>query len=329
LLAATVNSGVFSSADTGRTWVQINSGLTENNIKKVYYYNGKKYIISNSGVIYSSSLSPTPWMSINTGLPSGVIPTSLTFNGTELILGTFGNGVFTKNENTGSWTSINMGLSNLNVTSVTTNGFKIFVGTDGSGVFVSDFPIVNWSQTSPTVISHTTLMGLDGNKIQAMAYNAGYVFASYRGGLLASSDNGITWIAGGNQFNLPSYTSVNKITFVTTRVFVTTENNCLYSNSLSELPSLVTQIKEYTNSNLTGTIYPNPTNDELFVDLKDIKEFVTQISLYDYVGKLIQVIKPNKFDDLITISLNNMACGVYTIHIKTDKGVISKKVIKQ
>jgi hypothetical protein len=35
-------------------------------------------------------------------------------------------------------------------------------------------------------------MDLNGFRIQELAYYAGYVFASYKGGLLATSDNSMT-----------------------------------------------------------------------------------------------------------------------------------------
>jgi Secretion system C-terminal sorting domain/SprB repeat len=103
-------------------------------------------------------------------------------------------------------------------------------------VFISDTTSISWSHVTTPSISHTTIMGLDGTKVQAMIAYGSFVLASYKGGLLATTDNGATWIAGGNQFNLPSYTNVNKIAFVDSRVFVTTDNNCIYSNALSELP---------------------------------------------------------------------------------------------
>jgi photosystem II stability/assembly factor-like uncharacterized protein len=328
VLAATQNAGVFFTADTGKTWIAINNGLTNLNIKKVFYSNNQKYAICSSGTVYVSALHSSTWTPIQAGLPSGVNPTSLTFIGTELVLGTYGHGVFTKNETSGSWTAVNTSLSNLNVTSVTNNGTKIFVGTDGSGVFVSDFPSVSWSQTSPVSISHTTLMGLNGDKIDAMAYNAGYIFASYRGGLLATSDNGTTWIAGGNQFNLPSYTSVNKITFVTTRVFVTTENNCLYSNALSELPTITTGVSELQKQSDAIVVYPNPVIKEFKLDFSYIKDPASKINIYDCVGKLIQSINPEKETMSINIPFD-VAAGIYIIQVDTSKERFTQKIVKE
>ncbi len=194
----------------------------------------------------------------------------MAFYGSKILLGTLGQGVFTREAASGTWTAVNTGLGNLRVTSVATNGSKLFAGTDGAGVFVANLDAANWTQTAPISIAHTTLMGLDGSKIQDMAYYAGYIFASYRGGLLATSDNGQTWIAGGNQFNLPSYTSVHRISFVTTRVFVSTEFNSLYSNALSELPAVVTGVKDINPAlNAAIRIVPNPNDGHFAIQLED------------------------------------------------------------
>lgn len=238
LLAATENGGVFFTSDTGKTWIAANTGLTNLNIKKLFFATGYKYAIDAGGNIFESPLHTSNWTAVQTGLSSGVNLTSMAFYAGKLILGTSGNGVYLRNQHEGSWVAANTGLSNLAVTSVTASGNKIFAGTSGSGVFVSDFATVSWSQTAATSIAHTTMIGLNGNNIQAMASFGGYVYASYKGGLLATSDNGATWIAGGNQFNLPSFTDINNVSFVTSRVFVPTENNAVYSNALSELPAL-------------------------------------------------------------------------------------------
>ena len=114
-------------------------------------------------------------------------------------------------------------------------------------------------------------MDLNGTRIQELAYYAGYVFASYKGGLLATSDNGMTQIAGCNQFNLSCFANVSRVTFVTTRVFVTTETNGLYSNALSELPA-VAGVNDLNNAlNAVITISPNRSKDNFNIQLKDIQ----------------------------------------------------------
>lgn len=238
LLAATQNGGVFSSADSGATWTSLNTGLSNLNIKLLFNATHHLFAVDADGHIFESVINSGTWEAIQGGLPTGVQPSAMAFYGGTLFLGTLGHGVFTRDLHEGDWTAANDGLSNLNVTAVTASGNKIFAGTDGSGVFVSATETVNWSVTTATSIAHTTMIGLNGNKIQAMGSYAGYVYASYKGGLLATSNNGATWIAGGNQFNLPSFTDVRKVCFVSSRVFVPTENNAVYSNALSELPVL-------------------------------------------------------------------------------------------
>jgi hypothetical protein len=235
LFAATNSAGVFVSADTGRTWAAFNSGITNMQVKKVIASSSAIYTFNAAGEVFASD-GTAAWTAIQTGLPNGVQPSSLAFWGTKMLLGTLGDGVYVKTQSGGSWTASNTGLTNMNVTSVAAADGKLYVGTQGNGVFVSNAATISWTAAAPLSIAHTVTMGLDGSNVEAMASYNGYVFASYRGGLLATADSGSTWIAAGNQFNLPSYTAVNKISVVTTRVFVTTEFNSLYSNALSELP---------------------------------------------------------------------------------------------
>ena len=329
LYAATKNGGIFVSADTGRTWTALNGGLSNLNIKKLFSPSTSEYnsptnlfaLDANNGLFQWNT---SAWVAIQTGLPTGVVPTSMAFFGSKILLGTMGQGAFVK-DGTANWAANNAGLSNLNVTSVTTNGTKLFVGTEGSGVFVSEINAVNWKATSPVSISHTTTMGLDGSKILEMAFNAGYVYASYKGGLLATSDNGATWIAGGNQFNLPSYTNVSRISFVTTRVFVTTENNCLYSNSLTELPALSGVNDLATDLNNQIHVSPNPNNGSFTIDVKDLEAVVKDIVLYDNVGRVMQTFVNNK-EQQITVTAHYPA-GVYFVRLNTDKGIAVRKVV--
>ena len=328
LYAGTKNGGIFTSSDTGKTWVAANAGLTNLNIKKIFASSSNVYLLDSNNGLYQWSAST--WTAISAGLPANTVPTSLAFYGTKLLLGTLGQGAFTREAASGNWAAVNTGLTNLNVTSVAANGngSKIFVGTDGAGVFVSDAATPSWKQTSSTqtAIPHTALMNLDGTKIQELAYYAGYIFASYKGGLLATSDNGTTWIAGGNQFNLPSYTNVSRVTFVTTRVFVTTDNNCLYSNALSELP-VVAGVNDINNAlNAAITISPNPSKGNFNIQLKDIQTEVKNIAIYDNMGRLMQTISNVKGLETINVTAPYSA-GIYFVRLNTEKGIAVKKVV--
>ena len=233
--AVTENAGVFVTDTAANVWSTFNKGLTNMAIEKVFASKGFVYVICSTGNVYETN-GTADWKLIQAGLPAGSEPVSLAFLGGQVFLAAHGQGAFVKPEGSGEWKDINKNLPTDHLTSITALGTNVYVGAHHGGVYVSDIHNIDWKATAETSIDHTTLLGLDGDAIQALGNYGGYVFASYKGGLLATSDEGKTWERGGNQFNLPSFTDVNKIGFAGERVFVTTENNCIYSNALSELP---------------------------------------------------------------------------------------------
>ncbi len=257
LFATTLNQGVFVSADTGKVWIKFNGGLSQLSFEKIFASKLYVYAIDVNGQVFQSNGSNN-WVSIQAGLPVGVEPKSLAFLNGKVILGAHGQGVFERSEVFGNWVAINTGLTSDHITSVTAFKNKYYAGTNGSGVFVTDATTISWEAATPIAIPHTSMLQLDAEDIEAMGAFGGYIFASYRGGLVASPDQGETWEPGGNQFNLPTYTAVNKIAFVPTRVFVITENNALYSNGLSELP-LHIGVKNYDNVKCNGLLTGNVT----------------------------------------------------------------------
>ena len=235
VFAVTENAGVFVSADSGKVWTAFNKGLTNMAVRKLFASKGYVYVICSTGNVYETN-GTADWKLIQAGLPNGSKPVSLAFLGGKVFLAAHGQGAFVKPEGSGEWKNINKNLATDHLTSITALGTNVYVGAHHGGVYVSDINNIDWKATAKTSIDHTTLLGLDGNAIQALGNYGGYVFASYKGGLIATKDEGKTWERGGNQFNLPSFTDVNKIGFAGERVFVTTENNCIYSNALSEVP---------------------------------------------------------------------------------------------
>ena len=323
LMAVTKNAGFFLSSDTGKTWTQANIGLPSMIVNKIYYSRGKKYVFC-SGQVFSSDLSSTSWLSEHYNLPTNSVPTSMNFFGDKMIISFFGNGVFLRSIYSTSWSAINIGLSDFGVTSSTYSLGKLFVGTAGSGVFVSDTASINWIPTSKLSITHTTMIGLDGSYVQAISSNLGYVYASYKGGLLASSDNGATWIPGGNQFNLPSYADVFNIAFTSGsagRVFVTTPNNNIYSNSLSELPVISGLFDSYITKATNGIrVSPNPSNGAFVIQ---INEKVESVEVVNFAGQSVKQL-PSISNQNVNLEVIK---GIYLVRAKTVNGVLIQKVI--
>ncbi len=310
VFAVTENAGVFVSADSGKVWTAFNKGLTNMAIEKVFASKGFVYVICSTGNVYETN-GTADWKLIQAGLPNGSEPVSLAFLGGKVYLAAHGQGAFVKTEGSGEWIDINKNLTTDHLTSITALGTKVYVGAHHGGVFVSDINNIDWKATAETSIDHTVMLGLDGDAIQALGNYGGYVFASYKGGLLATADEGKTWERGGNQFNLPSFTDVNKIGFAGERVFVTTENNCIYSNSLSEVPLNVAfqEVKAAACDNKGG---------ELSIALTGGTVFTAPAAPYK--------IKWNTGDT--TLFVSNLSAGNYWVEITDKNGATSKDSIQ-
>ena len=72
------------------------------------------------------------------------------------------------------------------------------------------------------------------------------------------------------------------------------------------------------------SIYPNPANDVLMVFNESVFE-ITCIKVYDTLGKL--VLEQNTSYSQIDIS--SLSTGLLFVQIDTDKGLVTKKIIKQ
>ncbi|MCL2510981.1 MAG: M4 family metallopeptidase, partial [Bacteroidales bacterium] len=72
------------------------------------------------------------------------------------------------------------------------------------------------------------------------------------------------------------------------------------------------------------TIYPNPTSGEIQVTSYELQ--VTSVEIYDVMGRKQEII----FNfQLSTFNLTNLPNGIYFLQITTDKGIITKKIVKE
>ncbi len=73
-------------------------------------------------------------------------------------------------------------------------------------------------------------------------------------------------------------------------------------------------------------LMPNPIADYLNINWTD--ETVQHISILNVAGKTVYQIRPQN-DETLNISTTDWTPGLYFIQLKTNKGIVSKKVIKQ
>lgn len=75
-------------------------------------------------------------------------------------------------------------------------------------------------------------------------------------------------------------------------------------------------------------IYPNPTNDKVFVDVTGIKDELQSVSVMDISGRSIQNIKVES-NALIEVDLSALSSGVYSILLTGNNSSYTKRVIKK
>ena len=83
-------------------------------------------------------------------------------------------------------------------------------------------------------------------------------------------------------------------------------------------------IDDYPLNN-SVTVYPNPTNG--MVQIQNTEFLMQKVEVYDTYGKLLNVMSVN--DHTATLDLNGYASGTYFVKVATDRGVVTKRVVKQ
>ncbi len=126
--------GVFSSSDTGTTWVEISTGLSNRNIQALAIAAGRLFAGTAGGGIFRSPDNGANWESANHGLTDlDVRSVAFSFPLRTLLAGTPA-GVFRSSDSGATWTAFNSGLPTLDVRDVIFNWNRAYAGTD-SGVF--------------------------------------------------------------------------------------------------------------------------------------------------------------------------------------------------
>ena len=73
------------------------------------------------------------------------------------------------------------------------------------------------------------------------------------------------------------------------------------------------------------TVYPNPTTG--MVQIQNTEFLIQKVEVYDTYGKLLNVVNVN--DNTAAIDLTSYAAGTYFVRVMTDRGVVTKRVVKQ
>ena len=95
-----------------------------------------------------------------------------------------------------------------------------------------------------------------------------------------------------------------------------------YIDDFSISTTLNTENMDFENN---FNIYPNPTDNLLFIDTTEKQ--IQKIEIFDLQGRLLETIKENK--EKYQIDISNFSSATYLIKLSTDKGSQSVKIIKK
>ena len=80
------------------------------------------------------------------------------------------------------------------------------------------------------------------------------------------------------------------------------------------------------SSNIIERVYPNPTKNNLTIQLKEDKE-IRKMEFVDFSGKIVQPNKISRKKNQIKVNVSNLDKGIYVLNLSSDKEVYKVKVI--
>jgi hypothetical protein len=192
LIASTLGGGVYSSLNSGLTWVQTNSTAGTWRSVACSSDGSKIYAARFGGGIYTNSPTTSWGLNASTaGLNWFAIACST--DGTKLIAAISNNasgGVYTSGDSGGTWGSTGAAAGNWISVASSADGSKLVAAIFGGGIYTS----ANWSTATSAGNQNwvSVASSADGSKLAATVLG---------GGIYLSSNFGLTWVQAGAPSN--------------------------------------------------------------------------------------------------------------------------------
>lgn len=148
--------------------------------------------------------------------------------------------------------------------------------------------------------------------------NGNVLWARRAGGTGDDNGTSISTDTAGNVFITGSFQSPN-ITFGTNIL----PNNGDYDMFIAKHSDIITGIFEPFGTESEINIYPNPTNNKIIIESPPN----TYLEILNITGQIFITLCSK--DLMQTVNLEDLASGIYILKAKTDKGIVTKKIIKE
>ena len=103
------------------------------------------------------------------------------------------------------------------------------------------------------------------------------------------------------------------------------EDDCLEGTSKLDFPAEERGSGSYN----AITVYPNPFNHQLTVELKLAEVAMVELRVFDAVGRLVLNQQPGQVEDgIVLLDLGGQPAGTYYVQVLTGSEVTVKKVLK-
>ena len=260
-----------------------------------------------------------------------------------------------------SWTNISQNFGgNLDEMKLAPSNNQIIYASNGATLYkTTDGGATNWTQmTNPGgVINSMDVHPTDPDRI-AVATTSG-------NRVLVSTDGGVTW--QNYLFNLPNFSSLaivwddngenglyvgmdygiyyiddtfsewqpysnNLPNVIISELEINYVDDKIYAGSygrglwVSPRFDSVLAVEEFLNGDNVN-IYPNPASNEVNIIMKEPVE--ADIRIFDVTGKLVIYEADTAIQNKHTINISSLNRGVYFVRINSNRGSITKKMLKQ
>ena len=310
---------ILKTTDGGTNW---SSQTTGDILYSLYFIDANTgYAVGVGGKILKTTDAGTTWITQTS--PTSFTLLSVFFidantgyaTGREMGTGT-NNGPIIKTTNGGTnWTSIgfsgNGEFSSLYFTDANTG----YVVGDNAVILKTTNGGTNWTAQTSGI---TNIL----KSVYFTDVNTGYIVGG-NGTILKTTNGGNSWFSqiSNTTYNLSSVCFANANTgyIVGGTTVYPTNYNIILKTTNSGGPSGIEGFEK--NNNIT--IYPNPVNDKIEITELDNG----MIEIINIQGQIVKTL--NTSNTKTTIDLSKLSSGVYTMRIKTDDGIMIKKIIKQ
>lgn len=306
------NNTVYHSIDSGKTWSEIDSGLTSRCLYKVAA-TGAGIFTGGQGIFRLEENSY--WVPVNSGLPANPSVSFLTASGNRLYAGLYGEGVFVSDDSGGGWMKI---YSCANARCVTQIGSHVFIGTFYNGIPRSPDFGVSWkvdSMAAPPV----------SDPVESLAAADSDLYTGTPRGVYRSSDYGATWNLAGNDGTFDAYALITMGKYLVAG----TGGSGVWRMSLQESNVNKNHLSSQTPPFATIKLVPG-TSPKITVNFSLNRPEAVAIRLFDPSGRTVMMLADKTYAagrHSMILDAGGLSHGCYMARINTSGKSIVKTVL--